>query len=122
MVNTFFLITGLFFLAVSIIHWVWVYLVKKGRIPWNTLKNKLFLVSDGVGGLLLASNSLDLNQLLWKVFIGLIIILLMASHFIRTFQFLSKESNAFCPNQSLFFINNFKLVLLFGALFTVLPL
>lgn len=117
----FFLITGILLFGEALALYIGVFVVKKGNLPWNTKSNRLFLITDSLFGLIIGLNWFSIEGVLYQILLGVVAILGIISHFKRTFENISKMENAFCGNQALFVVNNLKLVLLFGLLFTVLP-
>ena len=95
--------------------------IKKGKSPWNISRNRNYLYLDLLTGIILMFHYY-LNDKTWfliatVLFVAVSIVL----HFKRMKEYLLKKPNAFCGNKALFFVNNLKLVLLFGLLFSLLP-
>lgn len=98
-----------------------VFVIKKGKSPWNTLKNRSYLYADlFAGSVLLVEHALGIH--LWYLVLAFAVIAFsILMHYRRVVEYVMKKPNAFCGNKALFLVNNLKLVLLFGLLFTVIP-
>ncbi|MFA9392958.1 MAG: hypothetical protein ACERKD_24335 [Prolixibacteraceae bacterium] len=95
--------------------------VKKWKVNWSTRRNLNYLYSDGFVGFILMLHYF-FGQEIWYLFvIAAFTVLSMFTHFLRISEYLLKKENAFCANRVLYFMNNLKLVLLFGLLFALLP-
>ena len=117
----FWLIIGVLLIGEAFALAIGVFIVGKGRSDWNTKPNRLFLISDIVGGLVLLLNSFFTFQG-FTFLIGLVLLLLIFSHFKRTLDYFARVEKRFCANKALFLMNNLKIIILFGALFLVLPI
>lgn len=113
--------TGLLLSGEALALFIGLFLIKKGDVLWNTKRNRLFLTSDFLAGIILGANYIFHYFPIFQFVVGIMVILSIVVHFKRTTEFLLKKNNAFCFNKALFWVNNLKLVLLFGALFIVLP-
>ena len=120
-INLFFLLTGSLLDGEATALFIGVYLVKKGRLTWNTKLNRFFLLADWLCGICIGLNYFQFQSMFYKTILIVCIILLVGTHFKRTMEYLLKTENIFCGNKALFVVNNVKLVCLFGALFLVLP-
>ena len=96
-------------------------IIKKGKSAWNTLQNRRYLYFDLLTGIVLILHYYWGGEL-WYIIVAFIVIAgSIVTHFKRLVQYVLKKKNAFCGNKALFFVNNLKLVLLFGLLFALMP-
>jgi hypothetical protein len=117
----FFVICGLLIMGEASGFLLVVFMIKNGRGKWNTFKNRIYLGVDFLTGGVVASNYFLFESNWYAFFVAIAIIIAVVAHFNRTSEYLLKARYPFCTNQFFFALNNLKLVLLFGALFIVLP-
>lgn len=107
-------------LFLTLVLFIWTFLIKKGTTAWNTIKNLRFLYADTVVGMVLVVEMLIKSE--WYNLVMLPFILGgIISHFQRVGEYVMKKPERFCTNKVLFYVNDLNLVLLFGLLFVLIP-
>lgn len=117
----FFVIAGLLIMGEATVFMIGAFFTKKGLLKWNIHKNRLYLTVDFISGGIVALNYFffEVNWYAW--FVIFFTLIAIVAHFNRTSEYLLKSNYPFCSNRFLFAMNNLQMVLLFGALFIVLP-
>lgn len=116
-----YLVAGLLILGEALALYVGLFVVGKGVSPWITTKNKKYLTADAITGVLVLLGYVGNHNVWYSIVSMLVLVPSIVFHFRRTIDFLLKREGIFCANKGLFFVNNLKLVVLFGLLFMVLP-
>lgn len=117
----FYLITGTILFGEALALFIGIFIIQKGKVSWNTKMNRIYLIVDIISGLSLALNYFFFENIIFNIFVLAFIVVAIILHFKRTSEYLLKKDHIFCANKALYIVNNFKLILLFGSLFLVLP-
>lgn len=114
-------LTATVLLAETIGLWVWFDVFGKEADGWKQMKNRFFLLGDLLTGLMLLAY-LALSTYEWTRWpLVLMVAMEIITHYRRTSEYLLKVPSRYCKSKLMFTVNSFKLLLLFGLLFVLIP-